>query len=192
MWCDVRYLNLNSVKLHRITKKNREVFKKLSYGGVDFPVSRKDYGKIEILSKICINVFCYENKIVYPVYLSEQCFNDSMDLLLISNNFPSYYAYIKDFNRLMFNKTKHKGKKYFCNICLHCFSGENALNKHKKYCLFINKGPNVKLEKRFIEFKNFNRQIPVDCGIDNDCFSYTRKYQDHVPCSFAYKVVVER
>ena len=26
-------------------------------------------------------------------------------------------------------------------------------------------------------------------GIDNDCFSYTRKYQDHIPCSFAYKVV---
>ena len=26
-------------------------------------------------------------------------------------------------------------------------------------------------------------------GIDNECFSYTQKYQDHVPCSFAYKVV---
>ena len=29
----------------------------------------------------------------------------------------------------------------------------------------------------------------VDVGVDNDCFSYTRKYQDHTPCSFAYKVV---
>ena len=28
----------------------------------------------------------------------------------------------------------------------------------------------------------------VDCGINNDCFSYTSKYQDHIPCSFAYKV----
>ena len=26
-------------------------------------------------------------------------------------------------------------------------------------------------------------------GIDNDCFSYARKYQDHIPCSFAYKFV---
>ena len=29
----------------------------------------------------------------------------------------------------------------------------------------------------------------VDTGINNDCFSYTTKYQDHIPCSFAYKAV---
>ena len=29
----------------------------------------------------------------------------------------------------------------------------------------------------------------VDIGINNDCFSYTTKYQDHIPCSFAYKLV---
>ena len=28
-----------------------------------------------------------------------------------------------------------------------------------------------------------------DVGFDHDCFSYTKKYQDHIPCSFAYKVV---
>ena len=78
------------------------------------------------------------------------------------------------------------------------------LNEHKEYCLLIKKGKNVKLEKGFIEFKNFNRQISMpfkiyayfecllkncDVGFDNECFSYTRKYQDHVPCSFSYKVL---
>ena len=29
----------------------------------------------------------------------------------------------------------------------------------------------------------------VDCGVHNDCFSYTSKYQDHIPCSFAYKLL---
>ena len=29
----------------------------------------------------------------------------------------------------------------------------------------------------------------VDPGIYNDCFSCTTKYQDHTPCSFAYKLV---
>ena len=29
----------------------------------------------------------------------------------------------------------------------------------------------------------------ADSGINNDCFSYISKYQDHVPCSFAYKLV---
>ena len=103
----------------------------------------------------------------------------------------------------MFNKTRHKGKKYFCKSCLQCFSSESVLNNHKKDCLLINGGQNVKLEKGFIEFENFNRQIPVpfkiyadfecllksvDCGFD-DCFSYRKKYQDHTPCSFAYKLV---
>ena len=31
----------------------------------------------------CINVFAYKNKLVYPVYSSNQNFNDSLDLLLI-------------------------------------------------------------------------------------------------------------
>ena len=125
-------------------------------------------------------------------------------MLLISNDFTNHYVYIKDFNRLMFNKTRYKGKKYFCKSCLQCFSSESVLDSHKKDCLLINGGQNVKLEKVFIEFKNFNRQIPVlfkiyadfecllksaDSGFDNDCFSYTKKYQDNIPCSYAYKFV---
>ena len=34
-----------------------------------------------------------------------------MDLLLIFEENKSHYVYIKDFNRLMFNKTKNKNKK---------------------------------------------------------------------------------
>ena len=29
----------------------------------------------------------------------------------------------------------------------------------------------------------------VDCGFDNNCFSYTKKHQDHIAFSFAYKLV---
>ena len=102
LWCHVRRLNLNGVKFHRITQKNREIVEKLNYSDVDFPVSKKYYSKIEVLNKTCVNAFCYENKVVYPVHLSDQIFNDSIDLLLISNNFTSHYVYIKDFNRLMY------------------------------------------------------------------------------------------
>ena len=75
--------------------------------------------------------------------------------------FINHYLYIKGFNRLMFSKTKNKNKKYFCKSCLQCFSSENILLDHGKDCLLINGGQNIKLEKRFIEFKNFNIQIPV-------------------------------
>ena len=66
-------------------------------------------------------MFAYENKVVYSVYLSNQNFNDSMDLLLISNEWKSHYVYIQDFNRLVFNKTKNKNKKHFCKCCFQCF-----------------------------------------------------------------------
>ena len=63
-------------------------------------------------NKICINVFCYDNKLTYLAYLSDQKFNN-MYLLLISNEFKSHYVYNKDFDRFVFNKTKNKNKKHF-------------------------------------------------------------------------------
>ena len=132
MWCHVRHLNLINKNPQRITKKDKELISKLNYKSVNFPVSKKDYCKIEVQNNTRINVFCYENKVVYPAYLSNQKFNDGMDLLLISNEFVSHYVYIKDFDRLMFNKTKCKGKKYFCKCCLQCFDSEKVLSEHKE------------------------------------------------------------
>ena len=99
------------------------------------------------MNEININVFCYENKMIYPIYLCNQCFNDVLDLLLICNDFTNHYVYIKDFNRLILD---------FCKSCLQCSSSEKVLIKHGEDCLMINGGQNVKLEKGFIEFKNFN------------------------------------
>ena len=90
----------------------------------------------------------------------------------------------------MFHKTKSKNKKYFCKNCLHCFSSKNVLTNHKKDCLCINGAQSVRLEKGTIEFKNYFKQMPVSFKIhvDFECI-YSRKYQNHIPCSFAYKVV---
>ena len=75
---------------------------------------------------------------VFPIYVSGQKFENSMDLLLLINDDKSHYVYIKDFNTFMFHKTKNKNKKWFCRSCLQCFSGENILMKHKEDCLIIN------------------------------------------------------
>ena len=105
----------------RITKKDKELVSKLSYEEINFPFSKKDYCKIEKQNNICINVFCYDNKLTYPVYLSDQKFESCMDLLFISSEYKSDYVYIKDFDRFMFNKTKNKTRKYLCKCCLQCF-----------------------------------------------------------------------
>ena len=55
-----------------------------------------------------------------------------MDLLHVIDGVKSQYVYIKDFDRFLVHKTKHKNKKYFCKSCLWCFSSKNVLTKHKK------------------------------------------------------------
>ena len=100
----------------------------------------------------------------------------------------------------MFYKTKNKNKNYFRKICLQCFSSKNVLTEHKEVCLSINRAQSVRLEKRKIEFKNYFKQVPVPFKIyvDFECnlnsvesyeSSYSKKYQDHIACSFAYKLV---
>ena len=44
----------------------------LDYEGIKFPVSKKDYCRIQRQNNICISVFCYENGLTYPVYVSDQ------------------------------------------------------------------------------------------------------------------------
>ena len=72
LWCHVRHLNCEGKHLWRIIKKDREIGKTLNYGRIKFPVGKKNYGKISVINKININVFCYKDKVIYPVYLSDQ------------------------------------------------------------------------------------------------------------------------
>ena len=78
----------------------------LDYNSIEFPVSKNNFRKIEQKNNICINVFCYENGLTYPVYVSNKKFENCMDLLVMKNKDKSHYFYIKDFNRFMCNKTK--------------------------------------------------------------------------------------
>ena len=63
----------------------------------------KDFSKIEVKNNICVNVFGSENRLVFPIYVSRQTFEDFIDLLLLIDDDKSYYVFIKDFNRFMFH-----------------------------------------------------------------------------------------
>ena len=106
-------------------------------------------------------MFCHENKLTFPIYISDQKFENSLDLLLVTDGNKSHYMYTKDFDRFMFPKTKNKNKKYFFKSCLHWFSYKNVLTERKDACLSINGAQSVRLEKRTNEFKNNFKQIPV-------------------------------
>ena len=123
-----------------------------------------------------------------------------MDLLLLINDNKSHYIYIKDFNTFIFHETKNKNKKWFCKGCLQCFSCENVLIKHREDCLSNNGLQSVNVEKGITKFKNYFKQLPVpfkiyanfECNLRNvEIYEgpYTKKYHEHVPCSYAYKVI---
>ena len=75
------------------------------------------------------------------------------------------------------------------------FQQKNVLIKHEENCLSINGKQSVKLEKGIIKFENYFKQMPIPFKIyaDFECNlrvveccegSYTKKYQDHISCSF--------
>ena len=83
------------------------------------------------------------------------------------------------------------------------FSSGKILMQHKKICLKINGKQSVKLKCGSINFKNYFKQLAVPFKIyvdfesvlkrirsdDKNNGSFTKKYQQHIPCSFTYKVV---
>lgn len=63
-------------------------------------------------NSINVNVFGYENKEFYPIYVSKENNEDVLNLLLVTKDDNQHYVLIKDFNSLMFHKTKHEERKY--------------------------------------------------------------------------------
>ena len=155
-------------------------------------MQQNDFSKIETKNNICINVYCHENKLTFSIYISDQEFEKSIDVLVVIDENKSHYVYIKDFDRFMIHKTKKKNKKYFCKSCFKFFSSKNVLTERKEVCLSINGAQSVRLQKGTVEFKSYFKQIPVPFKVyaDFECnlksvegyeASYSKKYQNYIP-----------
>ena len=90
LWCHIRHID--PIKMHpeRITQKDKELVNNLVYDGVGFPVREKDFSKIETKNNIWINVDYYENRVVFPIYISYQKLKNPMDLLFVTNENKSH------------------------------------------------------------------------------------------------------
>ena len=206
-WCHIRRLNPQDKNPQRIKKSDKEYINKLDYSGIEFPVNIKQYNKIEKQNEININVFGYENKQPYPIHVSKEKYENHIELLLITETDNKHYVLIEDFNRFMYNQTKHKESKHFCMHCLQCFSSERVLTDHKENCITINGTQAVKMpdkDNNTLKYNNFHKQQPVPFVIysdfeaitekisgclPNDNKSYTEAYQKHTDCGYGYKLV---
>ena len=205
-WCHIRHLNPQNKNPQRITKTDKNFIKQLDYSNIEFPVTVKQINKIEKQNNIRINLFGYEEKQKFPIYISQEKFQDHMELLLINKDEKNHYVLVKNFNKFMFDQTKHNCKKHFCMYCLQCFSREDVLAEHVKNCLSINGKQAIKMPKKgqHVNFRNYHKQIPapfviyadfeaiiekVHGCLPNNEKSYTEAYQKHTDCGYGYKIV---
>ena len=104
-YCLLYHFHKNEIKNN---PQRVSIYKKyentVDFTGINFPVSIKDIPKIEKMNNIAINIFGYENKTTFPVFLSASQTEKPLNLLLISNDNKRHYTYIKDFNRFMYKK----------------------------------------------------------------------------------------
>ena len=206
-WCHIRHSNPQDKDPKRIKKSDKRYIERLDCTGIEFPVNVKQYNKIERQNNININVFGYEDKQPFPIYVSKEKFEDQINLLLITENENKHYVLIKDFNRFIYNQTKCEHRKHFCMCCLQCFSSERVLNNHKKNCIQVNSKEAIKMpdkDNNILKYNNFHKQqaVPFVIYADFDAMaekvqgcmpsdgkSYTETYQKHKDCSYGYKVV---
>ena len=72
LWCHVRHINPSKEHPGINKKVDKKLANKLNYDGIEFPVKENDFDKIEVQNNIFINVFGYENKLVFAIYISNK------------------------------------------------------------------------------------------------------------------------
>ena len=75
---DILIFQINIQK--ELKKNDKKIAEELNYDGIQFPVQEKDFNKVEIKNNIRINVFVYENELIFRIYISDQKFEDSAEL----------------------------------------------------------------------------------------------------------------
>ena len=206
-WSVTRALNPVDVHPERVSKELKDQSQRLDWSGLKFPVK---LDQIIIFEKnnpqISINVFGFEGD-VYPLRLSKRSEREqTINLLLISDEAKQHYCLIKSLSRLLSSQVSgHKESNVFCLNCLNHFPNEEKLKIHEEYCLknqtiriempekgslvtFIHHNRSIKVPfVVYADFEAFTEEIPR--SKQNEKFSFTQKYQRHKPSGFCYKIV---
>ena len=206
-WSVVRALNPVDVHPERITKELKDQSERLDWSGLKFPVKLDHIVIFEKFNpSISINVFGFEDRVVYPLRLSKSKSEQTINLLLISDGEKQHYCLIKSLSRLLSSQVSgHKESNSFCLNCLNHFPNEEKLKIHEEYCL-KNQAIRIEMPEKgsLVTFIHHNRSIKVPFVVyadfeafteeisscePNDKKSFTQKYQKHRPSGFCYKIV---
>ena len=131
-------------------------------------------------SSISVNVFGYE-KLFYLLRISEHNNKreNTVNLLLISDDTKQHYCWIKDISKLLSLQTsKHGHIRHVCFRCLNTFNSEKSLASHHDYCKSY-EAIKIELpeEGSKISFKNHIRSMRVRFIVYADFEAFTPQLQ---------------
>ena len=176
---------------------------KHDFSSLHFPVPISSIGSFATKNNL-------SKKVIYLLRVTETVVADRhVDLLLYECNEVQHYTTIKNFSRLISRQMSNHGRAiYCCKKCLHAYSIKELLEAHAKDCChtqrtYFPKDPRClftniqkQLPTPFVVYADFesilkpvNEDVDVTQGVDTDTKSPAHVYQEHVPCSFAYKIV---
>ena len=206
--------------LHPVGSNPHRVFKykqyenELNLTGVEFPTPLSQMPRVERLNNLAINVFGYSQQAgIHPLNLTNDLDHEPINLLLLTEvkdgKIISHYSWIKYFNRLCCDQTKHANRKHFCLRCISPHCSERTLKEHLIYCRGVDAAPCHTVFPQAsedgspptIQFKNIQHLMKAPYVIYADTESIvkptdnpntdtnTTQTSEHIPCSFAYTVV---
>ena len=177
----------------------------LDFTGVDAPTPISQIASVERQNNLAINLFGWDKGVIVH-HLSKQSEEEArINLLLIEKAGKFHYTWIKDLNRLLYDQSKHRERKHFCERCLHGYSREDLLEDHKSECQGIGQAA-VRVEmppqgKNKLTFQNHHKQLTAPYIIYADfealttkvegpeldpTKSNTQRTQHHEACSYCY------
>ena len=179
----------------------------LNLEGLRFPMTINQVGKFEAQNGISVNVFGYDNEVVFPLHITPKHDVTHINLLFISEGDKQHYCLITNMSRLLNDRTQHNGEEFYCNYCLHAFRRQDLLDDHSPYCR--PHGPQrismPKEDNKWLKFKHLAHQLrdPFVIYADFECYTEpinscqptdasTQDYQHHTPSGFCYYIVSDQ
>ncbi|XP_043264093.1 uncharacterized protein LOC122404229 [Colletes gigas] len=148
----------------------------LNIQDIEFPMTLNQIKKFEHVNNISINVYTIENKKVLPIRVADKKMERHVNLLYLEGaNGVGHFAWIKNLSRLVSTQlSKHNGRKYFCDRCLHYFSSNEKLEAHTMDCEKMNDCAIILPNddgRKWLSFSNYSRKerVPFIVYADLEC-----------------------
>lgn len=191
----------------RTSKYSRE--DGLNWAGIQFPTPLKDINKPEKKNPaLVINVYGWEKDHVIVYRISEQPKTiERINLMLLEDGRNTHYCFIQKLSALLYDQTKNRHRRYYCEMCMIGFIIANVLARHAVHCNGVNGRP-TKIEmpekgNNILKFQNHKNNLKAPFAVYADSEALienipegarertvcTEKTEKHVACGFAFTVV---